>query len=340
MASAALCVSLVAERAAAQSSPLKNNTAIADDDLKSVLDAPAPPTLPALAHRNLTLTFEYTAAVIQPRDPTASGDAFAYFAHTDFEYPIVPRQWFVGLANDIASAAVPGVGTAFLLGNPEIYGRGLWSSVRGLSSGGGLGVVLPTPRELSPVESEVLRTVRTVRPWDVASFSSLQLTFRPFIDIRHVTSGLILQLRQAIDWSISLTGPEDLGGATTPSGSKPRITNFTARLTFYAGYRLNEQIGVGMELWETYEVTKELPNDDARATFALSPSVRLMLPRVQPAISFLFPLATPLRGDVASYFAARIHLAFNFDVRHGKRDVKTALGLDENTSATSRDVAY
>ena len=304
-----------------------SSAASRDDDLKSVLDAPAPPTLPALAHRDLTITFEYTAAVIQPKGTDSGGDAFAYFAHTDFEYPIVPRQWFVGLANDIASAAVPGVGTAFLLGNPEIYARGVWSSVRGLSSGGGLGVVLPTPRELSTVESDVLRTVRTVRPWDLASFSSLQLTFRPWIDIRHVTGGLIFQLRQAVDWSISLTGPEETPGGSS-SGSKPRLTNFTARLTFYTGYRLSEWLGVGVELWEIYEVTKELPNDDARATFALSPSVRLMLPRVQPAISFLFPLATPLRGDVGSYFAARINLGFNFDVRPGKGGAATAMALE------------
>lgn len=297
-----------------------------EDDLKSVLDAPAPPTLPALAHRDLTFTFEYTAAVIQPKIDDRSGDAFAYFAHTDVEYPIVPRQWFVGLSNDIASAAVPGVGTAFLLGNPELSGRGVWSSSRGLSSGGGLGIVLPTPRELSPAEQEVLRTVRTVRPWDVASFSSLTLTFRPWIDIRHVTGGLIFQLRQGIDWSISLTGTPEV--PESASGAKPRITNFAARLTFYVGYRLSRQIGVGIELWEVYEVTKELANDDNRATFALSPSIRFMLPRVQPALSFLFPLATPLRGDVETYWAGRINLGFNFDVRPGK-DVKTAMGIAE-----------
>lgn len=296
-----------------------------EDDLKSVLDAPAPPTLPALAHRDLTFTFEYTAAVIQPRLDDRSGDAYAYFAHTDVEYPLVPRQWFVGLSNDIASAAVPGVGTAFLLGNPELSGRGLWSSTRGLSSGGGLGIVLPTPRALSPVEAEVLRTVRTVRPWDLASFSSLTLTFRPWIDIRLVTGGLIFQLRQGVDWSISLTGAPEV--TETASGEKPRITNFTARLTFYTGYRLSEQLGVGVELWEVYEVTKELASDDNRAAFAVSPSIRFMLPRVQPALSFLFPIATPLRGDVETYWAARINLGFNFDLRPGKEDVKSALGI-------------
>lgn len=298
-----------------------------EDDLKSVLDAPAPPTLPALAHRDLTFTFEYTAAVITPKADDRSGDAFAYFAHTDVEYPIVPRQWFVGLSNDIASAAVPGVGTAFLLGNPEISGRGLWSSTRGLASGGGLGIVLPTPRALSPVESEVLRTVRTVRPWDVASFSSLTLTFRPWIDIRLVTGGLIFQLRQGVDWSISLTGAPEV--PETASGAQARITNFAARLTFYMGYRLSREIGVGVELWEVYEVTKELANDDNRAAFALSPSIRFMLPRVQPALSFLLPITTPLRGDVEAYYAGRISFGFNFDVRPGRDDVKNAMRIGE-----------
>ena len=303
-------------------------TARADDGKPSVFDAPAPPTLPALAHRDGSATFELTGAVIQTNKQDRSGDAFAYFGHLEGEYPIVPRTWFVGLANDFASAAVPGVGTSFLVGNPEISGRGLWSSVRGLASGGGLGIVLPFPRSLSPVEEEVLRTVRVVRPWDLASFSSLQLTFRPWVDIRHVTGGLIFQLRQALDWSISLTGPDTPANGATASGSKPRVTNFTARLTFYMGYRLSRAIGVGVELWEIYEVTKDLPNDDNRATFALSPSIRFMLPRVQPAVSFLFPLSTPLRGDVASYYAARFNIGFSFDVRPGMKDVETAMKIE------------
>ncbi len=53
-----------------------------------------------------------------------------------------------------------------------------------------------------------------------------------------------------------------------------------------------------------------------------------MLPRVQPALSFLFPLATPLRGDVASYYAARFNIGFNFDLRPGKKDVASALQIE------------
>lgn len=274
------------------------------------LDAPAPPTLPALTHKDLAFTFEYTAAVIQPNDASRSGDAFGYFGHVDLEVPIVPRAWFFGFAADFAAANVPGVGKSFLPGNPEISGRGVWSSLRGLSSGAGLGVLLPFPRELSLEEAEVLRTVRTVRPWDVASFSSLALTLRPWFDIRHVTWRFVFQLRQALDWSISLKGPEP---GETISGAKPRITDLRARLTFYTGFRATENVGLGVEVWEVYELTKDLATDDTRATFAVSPSIRLLWPRVQPAISFLFPLATPLRGDVQSFYALRVNLRFGFD---------------------------
>src|SRR5262249_44554499 len=38
----------------------------AADDKATVLDAPAPPTLPALAHPSLTYTFELTTASIEP----------------------------------------------------------------------------------------------------------------------------------------------------------------------------------------------------------------------------------------------------------------------------------
>ena len=50
--------------------------------------------------------------------------------------------------------------------------------------------------------------------------------------------------------------------------------------------------------------------------------------RVQPAVSFLFPLSTPLRGDVASYYAARFNIGFSFDVRPGKHDVASVLQIE------------
>jgi hypothetical protein len=269
-----------------------------------VLDAPAPPTLPALAHKDLRFTFEYTAASIEPNVPTGAGRSYAWFAHTDLELPIVPRKWYMGLAYDTAAASVPGVGREFFTGNPELTARGLWSSVQGFSAGAGLGIVLPVPRDLGPDEVTILRAARTVRPWDAAYFTDLTLTFRPSFDIRHVTGRFILQLRQGIDWSIALPKARASGPGT----------EMTARATFYIGYRAAEPVGIGLELWEVYQVTADVP-DDKRAAFAVSPSIRFILPRVQPALSVLFPLSTPLRGEVASYYGARFNVSFDFERR-------------------------
>jgi hypothetical protein len=266
-----------------------------------VLDAPAPPTLPALSHKDARYTFEYTAASIDPKVPTA-GRSYAWFGHGDLEVPIVPRKWYVGLAHDTAAATVPGVGKAFFLGNPELWLRGLWSSEHGLSAGGTLGVVLPIPRTLSPDEATVLRAARVIRPWDASYFTDLTLTVRPSFDIRHVTGRFMFQLRQGIDWSISLPR-----AATNAPGS-----DLTARATFYIGYRAAKPVGIGLEVWEVYQLTADVP-DNERAAFALSPSIRFILPRVQPALSVLLPISTPLRGDVDSYYGARFNVSFDFE---------------------------
>lgn len=277
-------------------------------DRDEVLDAPAPPTLPALAHKDLRFTFEYTAASIELNQPTGTGvRSYAWFAHTDLELPIVPRKWYMGLAYDTAAATVPGVGRDFFPGNPELTARGLWSSVQGFSAGGGLGIVLPVPRELGADQATILRAARTIRPWDAAYFTDLTLTFRPSFDIRHVIGRFTFQLRQGIDWSIALPKAKASGPGT----------DMTARATFYIGYRAAEPVGVGLELWEVYQVTADVP-DDKRAAFAISPSIRFLLPRVQPALSVLVPLSTPLRGEVASYYGARFNVSFDFERRRAE----------------------
>jgi hypothetical protein len=166
--------------------------------------------------------------------------------------------------------------------------------------------VLPVPRNVTTTESNVLHTVRTVRPWDVAYFSDLTLTVRPSFDIRHVVGRVMLQLRQGIDWSIALrkTIANDTG------------QDLTARTTFYVGYRATEVVGLGLEIWEVYQLTSDII-DDKRAAFAISPSVRFVLGRVEPALSLLFPIATPLRGDVDSYYAVRLNVGFSFDLASG-----------------------
>ncbi|WP_438016426.1 hypothetical protein WMF18_37280 [Sorangium sp. So ce315] len=274
-----------------------------DDEEEAVFDVPAPPTLPGLTRRDPTFTFEYTAAVIETEPTSRAGGkaAFAWYSHGEMEMPLVARKWFVGVVHDSAAASVPGVARSIVLGSPEIYGRGVWSSARGLSSGGGFGVVVPVPRDVSPDQAEVLRTARVVRPWDETRFRDLTLTFRPWFDMRHITGPFIFQLRQGLDWSLVVRGLR----------SGERRTDIRAHTAFYFGYRLARPVGVGLELWEVYQLTEGLP-DDRRATFAISPSVRFIFANVQPALSVLLPIATPLRGDVASYYAARLSVGFAF----------------------------
>ena len=276
------------------------------EDRSAVLDAPAPPTLPSLAHPTLTYTFEFTGASIQP----AGGEkrAAAWFSHSEIEIPLVPRVFYLGAAHDIAAGAVPGVGQNLFFGNPEIWTRGLWSSSLGLSSGAGFGVVIPLPRGVFGEDRTVLQTVRVVRPWDAAYFADRVLTLRPWFDVRHIAGRFILQFRQGLDIAINVRTLKD-------SDLKPgeRRTDYIARATFYLGFRAAKFLGVGLEMWEVYQLTADVP-DDKRAAFTLSPSVRFLLGRVAPAFSVLVPLTTPLRGEAASYFAARFNVAFDFDL--------------------------
>ena len=284
-------------------------------DRGAALDAPAPPTLPALAHPTLTDTFEITVAGIDPGG--GKGQASAWFLHDELEYPLISRKWYLGIAHDVVAGAVPGVGHDFFFGAPEIWTRGLWSSLVGLSSGGGLGVVLPVPRSLSPSAETIFETVRVVRPWDAAYFTDRVLTLRPFIDVRHVVWRFIFQLRQGID----------VGIAARPLAPYEHRAEYVARTTFYAGFRLAKPIGVGLEVWEVYQISADLCrgavpcfDDDKRAAFSVSPSVRLLLGRIEPAFSLLFPVATPLRGEAASYWAARFNVGFDFEAGRGVGD--------------------
>jgi hypothetical protein len=271
----------------------------AGDD-RSSLDAPAPPTLPALAHPSLSNTFEITFAGITPMKGGAR--AYALLFHDEIEYPLISRVFYAGAAHDMAAGALPGVGHDFFFGAPELWLRGLWSSVIGLSSGGGFGVVLPAPRSLSTGAREVLDTVRVVRPWDAPYFTDRVITLRPWVDVRHLVGRFVLQLRQGIDIGIVARG----------LGKGERRVDYVGRTTGYLGFRLAEPIGLGIEAWEVYQISADLP-DARRAAFAVSPSVRLSLGRIEPALSLVIPISTPLRGDAASYFAARLNVGFEFE---------------------------
>ncbi len=282
------------------------------EDRTATLDAPAPPTLPRWRTRpSPTRSRSPPPASIRAG---GKGRASALFLHDELEYPLISRKWYVGAAHDVVAGAVPGTGHDFFFGAPEIWTRGLWSSLVGLSSGGGLGVVVPIPHSLSPSAETIFETARVVRPWDAAYFTDRVLTLRPWIDIRHVVWRFVFQLRQGLDVGIATRG------------LKPyeHRAEYVSRTTFYTGFRVAKPIGVGLEVWEVYQISADLCrdkhpcfDDDKRAAFSVSPSVRLLLGRIEPAFSLLFPVATPLRGEAASYWAARFNVGFAFDAGRG-----------------------
>jgi hypothetical protein len=284
--------------------------------LDYVLDADGPPDTPGLSHRGVAFNFEYTVASAEPTDvvsfePLEDSRAYAYAVRWLVDAPLDPRRWYIGISNDVAAASVPSGespesgGSSLVLGNPSIWARGLWSSESGLAAGGGLGIVVPVPRSFSSLETEVVRVIRVVEPLAYANFQDLALTARPFFDIRHVTGPVTLQMRQGIDFSLLLRDRAD----------NENRYDIAAHLDAYAGIKTIEELVVGIEISEVYQITADLtspacpsPCDEGRVAFTVSPSLRLKLPPLSPSLSALFPLSTPLRREVASYWAVRLHL--------------------------------
>jgi hypothetical protein len=287
-----------------------------DSRREEILDAEGPPSLPSLSHRWWAFLFEYTVASAKPTDvssaePIDDERAYAYAARWLLEIPIVERIWYVGASLEIGAASVPSSaapgtgGSTMVLANPELWTRALWSSASGLGAGGGMALVVPVPRTFSALEGEVVRAIRTVRPTDYTHFQDQAFTVRPYFDLRHVTGPVTLQLRQGLDITVLLRDLE----------AKENRYDLAGLITAYVGVRTVEQLTLGLEVGEVYQITADTsapaciaPCDQHRTQFTLSPSVRLRLPRISPSFSALFPLSTPLRAEVASYYAARLHL--------------------------------
>lgn len=270
-------------------------TASANDTDGEGFDPIPPPTLPALTHAGLLIDFESSGAGIGTRN--TEGTSIAWLNHVGAEYALVPRAWYLGLTWDVASGAVPGTNGAVLYGNPEIYGRAVWSDRTALSIGGGFGFVVPLPRDLEDEAAKVLEVVRVVRPWDLAAYSETTLSFKPAIDVRLGLDPFVIQFRQGLDVSYAIPAAR---------------TDIVARAGLALGWTITPWIATNVELWEVYPITAEIP-DDERASFTLSPSVSASFPPIRPGISVLFPLSTPLGGAATSFFAVRTHLAITIE---------------------------
>jgi hypothetical protein len=262
----------------------------------------APTTLPALRHAGAAFEFEYLGAGVG-QAPLAGfsslGSTFAWMSRFEAEVAVAPRRWFVGGAWDFASAAAPGVGRALLHGNPEVWLRGAWAHPTGLVAGGGLGWMIPLPRSDAPEVQAAQETVRAVRAWDAATFSTNELTLRPAFDVRWASGPVAVQFRSGLDIALDL---EDAS------------TNLVARAGLFGGLQATRWMCLGAEISEVYPITADIP-DAERAAITLSPSVRFRVGALEPGLSLLVPLSTPLEGVADGFFAVRLHVRLALEPR-------------------------
>ncbi len=294
------CVAFVAGRAGADpTAPPPPREFVDPYDLP---DAPRPPTLPELTHPDVELTGESTIGFLHPSADAQTGvrppNVGAYVQRFSLEWPLGIRRFFVGGTYELAAGAPPGGGTfKFIGGNADVHARTVWATSTGLAFGGGVGVTIPIPNFNPGSDAARISTAAaTIRPWDEAFFQPGYLTFRPFFDVRDVDGPLVLQLREGLDFQLNT---ENWPGFQV-----------VAVLAAYIGYRVLRTLGVGVEAFELYYLPKGGPvPDDRRAVFAIAPSIRLMTPYVQPALSFVTNIGKPLYapvGAVDSWWALRL----------------------------------
>ncbi|MFO0677214.1 MAG: hypothetical protein U0169_11825 [Polyangiaceae bacterium] len=217
------------------------------------------------------------------------------------EIPIANRQWFVG-SNYLFAVGVPpsGGGNVQLVGgNLEVYGRVVWAMRTGLAFGGGLGIMAPTSSfDTSSASARVAAGAATLRTWDHSFFRHDAFGFRPFFDVRAVDGRFVVQFRQGIDYAIELSGLAQKTLAATGG--------------LYVGYRVTPWLGAGVEVLEYYVLDGSV-RDDKRATFTVSPSLRLTARRLQPSLSAYTNLGGLPYEGVERIVGLRVNFTVLFD---------------------------
>lgn len=269
------------------------------DDPDALPYAPRPPTLPELTHPEIEATLETTAGAIVP----SSGGQIThgYMQRLAVEAPIGPRRWFVGIDYEVAAGSTP-LGFQTVGGNVEIEGRTLWATRTGLAFGGGLGLMLPTATASSDdatTAGEVALHALALRPWDVTFFVTNAFGARPFVDVRTIDGPFVAQFRQGLDLAVS-----------TAAIAERRIYATTG---VYFGLRITPEVAAGIEAFEAYAIAVPDVNDSARASVVVSPSVRLALPWVEPAISAFTNVGTPLEGASERIWGFRVAFTLVYD---------------------------
>jgi hypothetical protein len=255
--------------------------------------APRPPTLPELTHGELEATLETTAGALLP--PPGGTLAHAYVQRLALEMPLGLRRWYFGASYELAAGTATGsfepVGS-----NLAVEGRTLWATRTGLAFGGGLRLLAPTAAyDVNGKAGAVALDAATLRPWDISFFVPDAFGLRPFVDVRVIDGTFVAQFRQALDATFAVSRNDQRLYATTG---------------VYVGWRVSSEVAGGLEAFQAYAIdakdAQQKPvKDGARSAIVISPSVRLSLPWVQPAISVFTNLGTPLYGAHESIWGFR-----------------------------------
>jgi len=259
--------------------------------------APRPPTLPELTHSDGEATAEWTAGAFYPRDAsTLRGHVPIHVLRLAAEVPIHHRALFVGGTYEAALGSPATTRGPFALGgNLEVHGRAVWSTSTGLAFGAGLGLMLPTA-SIDPNSIDAFSLAQAaiaLRPWDHAFFQDGSLAFRPFVDVHDTVGLFLIQFRGALEWTIDVR-----------RGTGQRANSIA---TLYLALRVTETVALGVEGYQLYIIDAPVA-DERRAFFAISPSVRMMLPRVQPSVGILRSIGAPYYPATDNTMAMRVGL--------------------------------
>jgi hypothetical protein len=238
-----------------------------------------PPTLPELSHRWFEITQESTLAALQFQDPTVKASRTVRIERLALEVPIVPHRWYAGVGYEALFAHAYDGTVRAAFANPELWGRGAWSSSYGLSFGGGLAMVAPLTTFESPESLTLAGEAITARGWDRALWDPSSFTFRPFLDVRDVTGIFTLQYRQALEFAFDV---RDVGAY-----------RISAVGTLYVGVAATKHVTFGAELIEYYRLDPGISDVD-RAYFAVGLNMRWTTRWFQPSIGIMTNIGSPL----------------------------------------------
>jgi hypothetical protein len=248
------------------------------DDPYDLPRAPRAPTLPELTHSEMEATLETTAGAIAL--PAHGGLQHAYIQRLALEVPVGLRRWFVGASYDVAGGN-NGTGFAVVGGNLAVDGRTVWATTTGMAFGGGLSLMFPTAGyDPNGPASRVALAAATLRPWDVSYFVPDSYGVRPYVDVRALDGPFVIQFRQGLDLTVSSLLLSD--------------RRLFATAGVYIGGQLGRLVAGGLEVFEAYAIDLPAVRDGNRETLVISPSIRLALPWVQPAISAFTNLGPPI----------------------------------------------